>query len=194
MTSTGNDTDFRADRAAQAQAAAARNRPKTIVYAAGLLLAVGLLLLILADRQRAEALDALSLQRQQTSNVFKLIDDVRKLRARQAAMPALKIERREDVRQAIRDAAPDALRPKVPIPKENLTSIEKLADKNAQRMVLRYEQVNHESLEDLTTWVGRALERVPGLEVYSISVKPQQNVWTMTVHFSRWEKIAGSNP
>ena len=195
MTQAQTDQELRLLRAGHAQAAEARNRPKTILYAAVLLLALSLFWLMFAMGDRRRQLEALQLQRDSTEAFYKLISEITTLRAQQAAMPSLRIEKSEDVRQAIRDAAPEALKVKLLTPKE--TVIDK-PDKNdkaagAQRLVLKYEQVNHESLEDLTTWVGRALERVPGLEVYSITIKPQQNVWTMSVHFSRWQRSSGSN-
>lgn len=60
-----------------------------------------------------------------------------------------------------------------------------------QRSKFRYENVRQQSLEILIQWLNFAVEDIPGLEVYSIHLKPEANGWVLTsVTFTRWERVA----
>lgn len=54
-----------------------------------------------------------------------------------------------------------------------------------------YTDVKDPSLKALIEWVRLATTEVPGLEVYSMDLKPDAVNWTMNVTFRRWER-AGS--
>ena len=49
-------------------------------------------------------------------------------------------------------------------------------------------EVRDESLAALMDWMNRAVAAVEGLEVYSVSIKPEAQAWNLRVTFSRWER------
>jgi len=57
-----------------------------------------------------------------------------------------------------------------------------------QRVRFDYDQVRNESLEPLLLWMRYATESVPGLEVYSVKLRPEANEWVMQVTFQRWQR------
>jgi hypothetical protein len=90
------------------------------------------------------------------------------------------------LQNAAREAGLDTL-PEVP-------RTENESFQNARRVNYRYtardrSQVRDQSLEKMLTWISLATERIPGLYVRQISLKPQANAWMMEVTFARYERI-----
>jgi hypothetical protein len=52
--------------------------------------------------------------------------------------------------------------------------------------------VKDESLGALLAWAEEAVRDVPGLEVYSLNVRPEASEWSVNIVFSRWERMEGS--
>lgn len=59
---------------------------------------------------------------------------------------------------------------------------------NAVRKRFQYTNVREPTLEPLINWLTTAVEEVPGLKVYSLTVKPDPTGWIMNVTFTRWER------
>jgi hypothetical protein len=57
-----------------------------------------------------------------------------------------------------------------------------------QRVRFEYRAVRDEKLEALLGWLGQATEDIPGLEVFSVTIKPEAAGWLMDVVFTRWER------
>ena len=51
-----------------------------------------------------------------------------------------------------------------------------------------YTNVKDPSLKPLLEWLRLATAQIPGLEVYSLNLRPDPNNWSMTVTFRRWER------
>jgi len=57
-----------------------------------------------------------------------------------------------------------------------------------QRVKFDYDAVRDPSLEPLLLWLKHAGEDVPGIEVYSVNLRPEANGWLMKVVFQRWQR------
>ena len=60
-----------------------------------------------------------------------------------------------------------------------------------QRVKFEYDAVRNEELEPLLLWLRYATEDIQGIEVYSVTLRPDANAWIMKVVFQRWQR-AGS--
>lgn len=60
-----------------------------------------------------------------------------------------------------------------------------------QRRRLEFE-LKDESLDALLNWMKMAVEDIPGLEVFSVRLRPEANQWALNVEFSRWERTTGT--
>lgn len=55
-----------------------------------------------------------------------------------------------------------------------------------------YNNVKTDSPENILKWCDLAVKRVPLLEVYSISIRPEATQWSASVVFQRWESEASA--
>lgn len=74
----------------------------------------------------------------------------------------------------------------VPLPGRNRG----LTQQGMVQVKLNYE-LRDISLGALLVWVERAMDEVPGLEVFSLSLRPESQQWVLKVQFSRWERAEG---
>ena len=58
----------------------------------------------------------------------------------------------------------------------------------SKRVKFRFDNVQDESLPALLSWLDKAVTELPGMEVYSVSIRPLANQWVMNVTFARWER------
>jgi len=183
--------DDRYEIAARAEAGARANRPTHLVLIAGLALFVAAAAAGLGWRADSGAAQSLRIK----SNELVTINE------RSAVLAGLvqqQVESPQDDRNApisdmlsrLENAAREAGLDTLPgVPRTENESFQ-----NARRVNYRYSsrdrnQVRDQSLEKLLTWVSLATERIPGLYVRHISLKPQQNAWLMDVTFARYERF-----
>jgi hypothetical protein len=183
--------DDRYEIAARAEAGARANRPTHLVLIGGLALLIaagGAGLAWRADAAAASALkrksNELVLINERSSVLADLVQ--RQIEAPQDDQNAPIPDMLSRLQNAAREAGLDTL-PEVP-------RTENESFQNARRVNYRYtardrSQVRDQSLEKMLTWISLATERIPGLYVRQISLKPQANAWMMEVTFARYERI-----
>lgn len=183
--------DDRYEIAARAEAGARSNRPTHLVFIGAMVL--GIATIGTAVAWRADSGAARDLRRK-SSDLATINDRSATLAAllqQQAAAP------RDDQNAPIPDmlsrlqnAAREAGLETLPgVPRTENESFQ-----NARRVNYRYtsrdrSQVRDPSLEKMLAWVSIATERIPGLYVRQISLRPQANAWLMEVTFARYERI-----
>ncbi|MEM9372161.1 MAG: hypothetical protein AAGA55_00830 [Planctomycetota bacterium] len=183
--------DDRYEIAARAEAGERSNRPIHLVFLAGTVLAIALFAAAMAWRSDASA--ANDLRRQSA--------ELAMIQARSTTLAGLLQEQVEapendqnapipDMRSRLRNAAQEAGLDTIP----GVPATERESFQNARRVNYRYStrdrnQVRDPSLEKMLNWVSIATERIPGLHVRQISLKPQANSWMMEVTFARYERI-----
>lgn len=50
-------------------------------------------------------------------------------------------------------------------------------------------EVRDPSLENVMTWLQKSVEGIPGLEVQSVRIRPEETLWSVQVTLSRWERV-----
>lgn len=172
--------------AARAEAGARANRPTHLVALAGALLVLALIVVLFAWRADAGAAGRLA----------RAAGDLRAIEQRAARLAELESQLAtspdDDRHRPIPDmlsrlgaTAREAGLESVPdVPRQ----INDPAD-NARRVNYVYTNVRSESLERLVRWVSLTTERIPGMHVRRLSVKPQPNAWAIDVTFARYERL-----
>ena len=174
--------------AAAAARAERQNQPKVLLYAAGLLLLAALLFLGITFRASLAAASDLKTQKRQAQETIDQAGLLKALHEAAAAAPEL-VQPATQVLSRIEQAGVDAgLKNKVPIPRPRFETPPGLGSKQTR---LDYE-IRDESLPRMLDWMERAVAEVPGLEVYSVSLKPETHQWILRVTFSRWERTEGT--
>lgn len=177
------------DRVAYAAARAAgnerANRPVWAIACAGVVLAGALIALVVSLNARSSANTTLANERARAAKFVELAAAYRRLsesadssgvKANEPIVPS--VLQNPATRAGMVNAA--SLIPR--------TDSESRPATGLIRKRLTFENVRDPSLEALLNWVRFATEDVPGLEVYSVTIKPEANVWHMKVVFTRWER------
>lgn len=163
-----------------------RNRPAHWLLFATLFFVFSLLALFWAGWSRAAAEKSLGDQRyiaQQTSEICGQILALRKQGAEQGDRASQPVSQIRSRLQAIGVEA--GIKGKIPLPKDD--EERKGASK---RVKFTFANVQDESLPALLGWLDRAVNEIPGVEVYSVSIRPQANQWLLNVTFARWERAS----
>ncbi len=174
----------RQDVAVAAARQARRNTPTHLIVLALLLLGIALICTLVAGASRAAAQERLDAQKRQSARVAELVarlnqfNEAERTGVQRWGQPA------ERVQSKIQQAAVQA-GVKAAIPPVNPTRSSPIG--NAQRIQFKYD-IRDESLNSLLKWVELATRDVPGLEVYSVRIRPEANQWDLNVTFSRWER------
>jgi hypothetical protein len=170
--------------AATAARAERQNQPKVLLYGAGLLLLIALIFLGTSFRTSVAAASDLRAQRKQAEDIVK---DAGELKAIREAVKSGPVNQSAiQVRTRIEQAGADVgLKARVPTAN---TRTDPQPGLHSKQMRYDYE-IRDEELPKLLQWVQKSVQDVPGLEVYSISLKPEAHQWTLRVSFSRWERI-----
>jgi hypothetical protein len=188
-TSLAAQEESRLALASAAARAERQNQPKGLLYGAGLLLLVALIFVGLALRTSLEAGDDLATQKGQADQVIKQAGKFKALSDAAKAGPELNNQSLTQLRTRIEQAGLDVgLKAKIPLPQTHDERPPGLGSKQT-----RYDyEVRDEDLPKLLQWVQKSVADVPGLEVYSISLRPDAHQWIMRVSYSRWERIEGT--
>jgi len=163
------------------------NRPLHLVLFAGAILLVSVIALLVSLRSHSAARAQLADQELLATNTLKAAAKLKALQdvAGRDIGPRLN-EPATQVFSRIEQAGVDAgLKSKVPLPPR--PRVERPAGKQSVHTKFDYE-VRDESLAALMDWMNRAVAAVEGLEVYSVSIKPEAQAWNLRVTFSRWER------
>jgi hypothetical protein len=162
-------------------------RPRHWILLAGLLLVVALGTLVFAVRSSVEASDRL--ERQQ-SIFTQTLESVGRMKALQAAAssggPRLS-EPSTQVLSRIERAGIDAgLADPVKLPRDTRKDA---ARPGAVALATRWTyEVRDPNLPVILAWLEACTRTVPGLEVQSVVVRPEANVWQVTAVFVKWER------
>jgi hypothetical protein len=81
------------------------------------------------------------------------------------------------------------LRDPLRVPAEAIPDIDRT--KGTRQVQLTFD-IRDPSMEALVQFMQRAVAEVPGLEVQSIQIKPEAQVWYLQVKFARWERLEGT--
>lgn len=178
--------DDRYELASRAEARARANRPGHLVALGALGVIVGLL--VAAFAWRADAGSARRLD-QAASDVATLRTQAERLAELRTQMATSSGEDRyrdiPDILSRLGNLAREAGLESVPsVPRQTNDAMT-----NARRVNYLYENVRDGSLEDLVRWAELATERIPGMHVRSITIRPQPDAWSMNVTFARFERL-----
>lgn len=190
MSVVGASEDRRLELAASAARARRSNEPRSLLLFAGLVLTVALLVATLAWRSYAGAAEALDLERQASVNALAKAAELKAMLAAGAATNSQAWEPSTTIASRISGAGVEAgLKSAVGLPKGERTRGEnKLGSKQVQ---YDYE-LRDPSFEALLKFMQAATQRVPGLEVHSVLIRPEAQEWFLRVTFARWERMEGN--
>jgi hypothetical protein len=182
----------RRDLAALAARSARANTPAHLVLLGGLAVAGALLYLVVAWRGYAAAAARLESEQRTAAQVVEAAGRLRALAAAEAAQgsgPRL-AEGGQRVYGRIEQAGVEAgLRDRVPVPVS--TRSDKIQGTDISRVQRDYD-IRDPNLGAIVAWMNRACEAVPGLEVYSMTVRPEAQAWNVKIRFTRLERAEGS--
>ncbi|MDX2130861.1 MAG: hypothetical protein SFY69_02265 [Planctomycetota bacterium] len=162
------------------------NQPRHVVLLAGLVLAGAVLALVLGWSSFAAARSKL---RTQQDTAGRVVETAARLQALRSAGPDTSSPRASDAGQQVlglieRAGREAGLRDRVVAPRTRESS-------SPGSSAVRYEwtyDVRDPSLDAILNWIARVREQAPSLEVFSFKVRPEQQVWFVTVRFTRWER------
>lgn len=184
--------DLHAARSAMSEAARRRNTPNgLLVLSLGLFLVSTAALVWSASSRKAanEALDARIAQAQTIREQVAAIKEIKSQAARVRDTRAN--EPLKGALLTIRNTAPEKLR----------TSLDQFPGReapgttdNAAKLVqkkFQYSNLRHDSIEDIMAWLQEATLSIKGLEVESLTIRPEAATWQVNVVFARWERKEG---
>lgn len=187
MSSTAID-DLKAELGVVSLRQQSQNRPVRLLVVTGIVLVVAVIFLLVGISRKFSADARLVKDRAQTKEILILANRLDRLKvAAQTREGGVGIQI-EGIRSRILAAGTEAgLKNPIPLPRPEQSR----GGVDAVQQRLAYD-VRDESLDAITRWIEIALRGTSGLEVYSISIKPEANQWNCKVTFSRWEWAKGT--
>lgn len=184
--SLANDARF--DLAMAAARAERANRPTYLLIGAAALLIVALAALLWSWQAKSAAESKLATEMALGQQFVDAAQRLRELEVTpksgpSASEPIPDMGSRMQAAAVRAGMAKDAASKLLPIPSRDSTR-----SGNAVRKKFQYNNVREATLEPLVSWLSSATEEVPGLKVYSLTLKPDATGWTMNVTFTRWER------
>jgi hypothetical protein len=182
--------DLQAELAARAARAQRANEPRALVLLGALLATVALLLLSLAWTSYRGATEAAQNARERADLAAEKAAHLRALAQvaegsgsdpGQAAINFRTLIDRAGVEAGLRD----------PLRPASETSAFVDRAKGTRQLQLTYD-LRDPSLGALVQFMQRAAADVPGLEVHSVLLRPEAQVWYLQVKFARWERLEGT--
>jgi hypothetical protein len=171
--------------AMRAQAGERRNRPRVLVIASVLLFVVASVFALHATGKASDAQQRTQRAKAQADNTLAALAQLDSLIKRRAG-EGPRIEGSSQALSKIEAAGVRAGYAGFPVGSVTTTA---RRDIGANQIAIRYSGLKHEDLGVLLTWMNSAVSDVPGLEVASVTLKPEAEKWSMDVRFTRWEKI-----
>lgn len=171
--------------AAGASRAERQNRPRYLIAMALLLLAVAAIYLVSSVAAWRSASKEYTAQRRNAEHAVERSARFRDLEEQARRARPVAVSSGQDARELIVNAGPKAgLKNSVPVPR-------KVGDRAGPGGVAVQKYISNgvqdESLEALVRWMETAGRDVPGLEVYTLKVKPVANAWSVDVTFAKRE-------
>jgi hypothetical protein len=177
--------DARLEQAAQAARTARRNQPRGLLVASGVLLLAMALYVLFALASRNSAAEAMESAKARAEEAVRYAGELKALRAMAQTNPGATASATQ-LRSRLEQAGVESgLSKVVPLPNERTETL--IPGLGSRQYKYDYE-LTDPNLAALLAWVERAVEVVPGLEVYGISLRPEANHWRLRVTFSRWQK------
>lgn len=175
----------RDDLAFAAARAERRNRPAHWLALATLLFAAALISLAWSGWNIRAAEKRLSDQRSIAAQTAELAGQITRLRERAAgAAGAGENQPISQIRSRLQQIGAEAgVTGTIPVP---IDETERFG--TSVRRKFRFANVQDDSLPALLSWLDRAVDELPGVEVYSVTIRPQANQWQVSVTFARWER------
>lgn len=172
--------------AALAEAGTRANRPGHLIAIAALALVATLVVAGVAWRSDARAA---RLERNAARDLTTLrasAERLGELESRVATSPEVDRNRPiPDVLSRLGSLAREAgLDPVPPIPAQSAD-----VGNNARRLNYAYSNLRTPSLDALLRWVNLCTERIPGMHVRVLIVRPTPTIWSVDVTFARYERI-----
>ncbi|MGH7242164.1 MAG: hypothetical protein ACREJD_01960 [Phycisphaerales bacterium] len=163
------------------------NRPTSLIYLSGAILALAVFLLGYFLLARVAASSSLRAEAERSARIDKLV-------ARLKEFDRVNEERREELRPLptmqtqIADAAVSAqLKTKL----SPATPGQAKGPGDLTRRTWRYSDLHEESIEKVFDWISRSLRAIPGLELTGLTLRPEATSWRVDVVFGRWERTGG---
>lgn len=179
--------DDRYGLASAAEAGARANRPSHLVTIGVLVMMLALTVGLLAWRADARAAGKLRKEARDLATLKQSSERLSELKAQAAASPDEDRYRPiPDMLSRLGNLAREAGLEGVPdiIPR---TVNESATD--SRRVNYIYTNIRTESIEDLVAWAALTCERVPGMHLRRLGIKPQANAWLVDVTFARYERL-----
>ncbi|MFO0830235.1 MAG: hypothetical protein U0637_00190 [Phycisphaerales bacterium] len=179
--------DLRAALAAQASRAEQRNRPRAYLLVACIVLIIGAWFAWDGFRRSAEAASAAENAERYAQNVVKAAGHLKGLQSQgdiQVHAPMTSLYSRIESM-----GTPAGLKKSVPIPSSQTRPERGLG----WNLVKTTYVIRDLQLSAILKWIDLVVADIPGMEVHTISVRPQPTEWEVTVVFSRWEKAEGGS-
>lgn len=176
--------------AAAAARAERRNRPRHLLLLAVALLVFCTGLLAWSGIARARAASAFAEARDRAQQIVTKVDELRFLQAEAdsagaAATEGESIHNRLSRFQELGEQARLKNPPSVPQAK----TADRTSSGGYTQRRLTY-VVRDESLDNLLAWMRLAIEDIHGLEIQSVRLIPEANLWSLNVVFSRAERVS----
>lgn len=183
--------DDRYELAGRANAVERRNRPRGLVVLGVAVMLIGVVSVGVGYMRDRGARSDLARQEDQLGELVGLDATLTTLHNDQEGRGRSdKLDPVPNLLTQLEELAIDAGLGKPPTPQRR--SDREREDARLQRIKISYSQLRHADPAVLLGWVNDALDLIPGLEVFSISVRPGTNDWTMSVTYSRWERKGAS--
>jgi len=184
--STRLTADDRYELAAKAQNQQRLNYPKHLIVLGGLLVFVSIVVLVIAWQLRGSAIKANTRGIRDLAQIRQYIEEITMLGAAQENNPnQLEHEPIPDMLSQLKRFGTQAkLENEIGLPVRPKNT----PQGNARKLTYPY-TVRDPSLEHLLDWVKRSTQQIPGLEVTELTIKPGKQGWTLSVTFTRYERI-----
>jgi hypothetical protein len=177
--------DLRSTLAAQASRAEQRNRPRALLLIACIVLVVGAWVAWSGYSASAQAAERAGAAQRYSDSVLKAAGKLQSLQASgdvQASEPMSQLFSRIEALGGV-----SGLKSRVPIGASQ-TRPERALGWNQVKTTYT---IRDPELSAVLRWVDAVVAEIPGMEVHSITVRPETTDWSVTVVFSRWEKAEG---
>jgi hypothetical protein len=164
------------------------NRPAYLIVLALALLALAAVLCLWAVRDRSDAARQLEAAQARSDRVDQLAAKLTAVR-NAASDPAWQKlnEPITTIRSTLQALGTEAgLKAQLALPNESARPVQ---GQGIKRTILTYRDIREPDLSALFRFVSLSLERVPGLEVYSLTLEPEKEQWKINLAFARWERL-----
>lgn len=176
--------DDRYELAAGAQNRERTNSPKHLIVFGLVIVVLSLIILAIAWRSKASAMDDLGKRSRELAQIHQLIDNIQTLERSQEADPL------GDENQAISDilsqfkryAKQSKIEHDIGIPTGSRQPM-----LNSTKVTYPY-SVRDPSLAYLLDWINLSVEQIPGLGVQEMTLKPEAKNWLLKVTYVRHER------